>query len=101
MALLQREKEKENLGKITKVAVGDLKATENKMGDAWVLLELTAPIQWFPGSGRESLIQKIKRGALVRRGWHPSLQTVSRLSYAVDPVGGFLFACFIFLVSFT
>lgn len=36
----------------------------------------------------------------MRRGWRPSLQTGSPLSYAVDPVGGFLFAYFIFLVSF-
>lgn len=84
MALLQREKEKENFGKITKVVVGYLKTTENKMGDDQVLVELTASIQWFPGSGRGSLIQKIKRGAPLRRGWRPSLRTVSRLSNVIQ-----------------
>lgn len=34
MALLQREKEKENFVKITKVVVGYLKTTENKTSDA-------------------------------------------------------------------
>ena len=37
-ALLQREKEKENFRKITKVAVGYLKTTANKTGDAQVLV---------------------------------------------------------------